>query len=333
MVRRSSNSPQPALTGERLELLARISELYYEDRLTQEQIAAQTGYSRSMVSRFLTEARDQQVVEIKVHHPLERRRDMEDLLQNLLGLKVVQVLARGTLNYIQMLRRLGVLAARFVEDLIFDNATIGVSWGEAISETITALRPRTRTGIHVVQMIGSLGPPNPEIDGPELARRLARTLGGQYSTFPVPLFVDSEMTRQMLMNDTRVQRVVEHFKDVDLALLGVGTVESERSSLLRGNYLAEAQLLGLQQAGAVGDVAVIHFDLQGQVVDIPLARQVMGIDAATLLERPLRVGVAGGQFKSKPILGASRAGFINMLITDEVAASGVLQLLQAEGRA
>lgn len=331
MVRRVSDSSPTPITGERLELLAHIAEMYYQDRLTQEQIAAQTGYSRSMVSRFLTEARDQRVVEIKVHHPLERRRDMEETLQRLLGLKVVQVLTRGTLAYAPMLRRLGSLAARFVEDLIFDNATIGVSWGEAISETISALRPQTHTGIHIVQMIGSLGPPNPEIDGPELARRLARTLGGQYSTFPVPLFVDSETTRLALMNDTRVQRVVAHFKEVDLALLGVGTVDAERSSLLRGNYLSEMQLGELAGAGAVGDVAVIHFDIHGRLTDIPLARQVMGVDPQTLLDRPLRLGVAGGQFKSKPILGASRAGLINMLITDEVAASGVIRLLRSEG--
>ena len=60
---------------------------------------------------------------------------------------------------------------------------------------------------------------------------------------------------------------------------------------------------------------------------------VMGIDPETLRERAIRLGVAGGQYKSKPIVGASRAGFINMLITDEVAATGVIQLLKAEAGA
>lgn len=304
--------------------------MYYEDNLTQEEIAAQSGYSRSMVSRFLTEAREQKVVEIRVNHPLERRRDLEETLQSLLGLKVVQVLARGTLNYAQMLRRLGSLAARFFEDLIFDHAMIGVSWGTAISETINAMRPRPHTGIHVVQMIGSLGPQDPDIDGSEISRRLARALAGQYTTFPVPLFVDSEATRAMLMSDTRVQRVVRRFRDVDIALLGVGTVDAERSSLLRSNYLSEVQLGELQHAGAVGDVATIHFNIRGELVDIPLARQVMGIDPDILVERPVRLGVAGGQFKSRPIIGASRAGFINMLVTDDVAATGVVQYLKAE---
>ncbi|MBL8057139.1 MAG: hypothetical protein JNK29_10600 [Anaerolineales bacterium] len=307
--------------------------MYYEDRLTQEQIAAQTGYSRSMISRLLTEARDQEVVEIRVNHPLERRRDLEETLQSLLGLKLVQVLARGTLAYAQMLRRLGSLAARFVEELIFDHATIGVSWGVAISETINAMRPQSHTGVNVVQMIGSGGPPDPDIDGSELARRLARLLAGHYLTLPVPLFVDSEATRQMLLSDTRVQRVMGHYKKVDLALLGVGTADPERNSLLSSNYLSRPQLDELLAAGAVGDVASIHFDIRGQLVDIPLARQVMGIDPETLRERAIRLGVAGGQYKSKPIVGASRAGFINMLITDEVAATGVIQLLKAEAGA
>jgi DNA-binding transcriptional regulator LsrR (DeoR family) len=285
-----------------------------------------------MISRLLNEARDQNVVEIRVHHPLERRRELEQALESLLGLKVVRVLARGTLSYAQMLRRLGILAARFLEELVYDHITIGVSWGTAVAETINAVRPRSHQGVHVVQMIGSGGPPDPEIDGSELSRRLARDFAGRYSTLPVPLIVDSEATRLALMNDTRVQRVTAQFKEIDLALVGVGTVDPERNSLLRTGYLTEAQLDALRRADAVGDVCVIHFDLQGRPVDVPLARQVMGVDPETLVKLPMKLGVAAGQFKSKPIVGASRAGFINMLVTDEVAASAVVQLVKVEAR-
>lgn len=318
--------------GERLELLARIAGLYYEDQLTQEQIASQTGYSRSMISRLLTEAREQNVVEIRVNHPLERRRDLEQVLQSRLGLKLVQVLARGTLNYEQMIRRLGGLAARLVEELVYDDITIGVSWGSAVAETIGALRPRPQSGVQVVQMIGSLGPPEPEIDGSELSRRLARIFAGRYFTLPVPLFVDSEATRQLLLSDTRVQKALQHFREIDLALMGVGTVEAERSIFLQTSYLNVEQLAELQRAGAEGDVCAIHLDLQGRRVDVPLARQIVGIDAETLQAIPMRLGVAGGQYKIRPVVAASRAGLINMLVTDEVAAGGIVQMLDGAAR-
>jgi len=307
--------------------LARIAGLYYEERLTQEEIAAQTGYSRSMISRLLTEARDQNVVEVRVNHPLERRRELELSLQSELGLKAVRVLARGTASYAQMLRRLGALAARWVEELLHDNITVGVSWGTAIGEVVNAIRPSTYSGVHVVTMIGSLGTLDPEIDGPEQARRLARALSGRYSTLPTPLLVDSATTRNALLNDPKVRRVIGYFQHIQLALVGVGTVDAERASLLRAGYLSEAQLEELQQTGAVGDVCALHFTRHGQLIDTPLTRRIVGIDAQQLRAIPLILGVAGGQFKAQAILGASRAGLINLLVTDEVAANAALESL------
>lgn len=316
------------LNADRLDLLARIAEMYYESNLTQDQIAKITGYSRSMVSRLLTEARRQGVVEIRINHPMQRRRDLEQALQTRLGLDEVWVMVRGTLAHSEMLRRLGVLAARFLEAHLHDYMTLGTSWGTAVYETVNALQQRSFRGIRVVQMIGALGTPNPDIDGPELARRMARALTGQYATLPVPLIVDSEATRQALMQAPHVQRVTQYFHHIDLALVGGGTVEPEYASLLRAGYLTTEQLEDLRAAGAVGDVCAIHITLDGALVDTPLTRCILGIDAATLRKVPIRIGVAGGQAKALPIIAASRSGLINRLVTDEVAATFALRVLE-----
>jgi DNA-binding transcriptional regulator LsrR (DeoR family) len=316
--------------GERLELLARIASLYYEDRLTQEDIAAQTGYSRSMISRFLTEARDLNVVEVRVNHPLGRQRELEQALEAALGLKTVRVLARGTLDYGQMMRRLGTLGARMVEELVQDNTTLGVSWGMAVWELTNALRPQHRTGVHVVQMMGALAASEPETDGPELARRLARIFGGRYTTLPMPLIVDSEAVCRSLREDQRFKRMTMCCRDARLALIGVGTTDPERSSMLRAGYLTETQLQELREAGVVGDVCALHYNLRGELVDTPLTRRMVTVDAATLKAIPTKLAVAGGQYKAATILGACRAGFIDLLVTDDVAANGVLSLLHSE---
>jgi DNA-binding transcriptional regulator LsrR (DeoR family) len=319
------------MENQRLELLARIASLYYEDGLTQSQIAEQTGYSRSAVSRLLSEAREQGVVEIRVHHPLERRPDLEQALLERLPLKTVRVLKRGLLNHAQMLRRLGALAAPLVDDLIGDHATVGISWGTGLAELVNALRPRPLTGIHVVQIIGLIGTSElPEIDNPELTQRLARTLGGRYSILPAPLLVDSEATREALRNDYRVQRVLAHARQMEVALLGIGAVEPQYSTLVRAGYLSVDQAAELARAGAVGDVSAIYFDRSGRIVDVPLTRRIITIAPAALAAIPNKVGIAGGQAKPLPILGAVRAGLVNVLITDDVAAGGVLRELETE---
>jgi deoxyribonucleoside regulator len=315
---------------QRVELLARIAEMYFEQNLTQSQIAQKVGYSRSMISRMISEAREHNIVEIRIHYPLQRLTEMESWLVQALQLKEVRVVQRGALNHAEMLRRLGAMAALLLEEHLRDYLTIGTSWGTAVFETVNAVREHSLEGLRVIQMIGSLGTPNPDIDGPELARRLARLLGGQYATLPLPLIVDSPITRQALMNAPHVQRVTAQFKQIDLALVGVGTVDYEFSSLLRAGYLDYSQLESLREAGAVGDVCAIHFDIQGNLIDTPLTRCIVGIDDSTLRSIPVRIGVAGGQSKALPILAASRAGFINYLVTDEIAARRIQKTIEGE---
>ncbi len=316
------------MDSERLELLTRIASMYFEDGMSQRQIADRTGFSRSNISRMLTEAREQRLVEIRVRHALERRDDLEQELRHRLGLTTVRVLRRDTLDDKQMLRRLGALSAQLLESLIKDGMTIGVPWGETISETIGALRPRLGTGLHVVQMVGLLGTSHANYDGSEIARRLAHSLGASYTIVPAPLFVDSESTRQALLEDHRIDRALVQTRDVNLALLGVGTLDLDKCSMLRANYLTREQVVGLRQAGAVGDVCSIFFDGEGKIVNTPLTRCVVGISAERLRAIPIRLGVAGGRAKAIPILGAARSGLINLLVTDEAAAQGIVEALE-----
>lgn len=97
---------------------------------------------------------------------------------------------------------------------------------------------------------------------------------------------------------------------------------------MRAGYLTTKQLEDLRAAGAVGDVCAIHITLDGALVDTPLTRCILGIDAATLRKVPIRIGVAGGQAKALPIIAASRSGLINRLVTDEVAATFALRVLE-----
>jgi DNA-binding transcriptional regulator LsrR (DeoR family) len=130
------------------------------------------------------------------------------------------------------------------------------------------------------------------------------------------------------MNETQVQRVVEQFRNIDLAIVGVGTIDPEQASLLRAGYLTVSQLEELRDAGAVGDVCAIHFDMEGKLIDTPLTRRIVGIDAETLAAIPTKIGIAGGDPKVSAIIGAARAGFINTLVTDELTATSILSRLK-----
>lgn len=317
--------PQPGMNAPRVELLTQIAGLYFEENMTQDEIARRTGYSRSMISRLLTEAREEGVVEIRVKHPLRRNEDAERQLAELFHLSAVRVLTRGTMDDAIMLRRLGSLAASYLETIVHNEMSIGVSWGTALWETTNAVRPNTYAGIQVVGLIGALGTTDAEIDGPEIARRLARAFGGRYHILPAPLIVDNASTQQILMRDPRIQAALDMAHQVDLALVGIGTTDPAHSSLVRAGYISEQEILEPYHAGIVGDVCAIHLDSEGRIANIPLNDRVIGIRPDDLRKIPVRMGIAGGAAKATAVLAACRSGLINVLITDEVAAQVALQ--------
>lgn len=78
-------------TRQHIEKLIRVSQMYYDEGLNQSQIAGEVGYSRSSVSRMLTEARETGIVQITIGHPLQRLQSLEENLRNKYGLKTVRV--------------------------------------------------------------------------------------------------------------------------------------------------------------------------------------------------------------------------------------------------
>jgi DNA-binding transcriptional regulator LsrR (DeoR family) len=314
------------IDDERVELLAKIASMYYEDELTQNEISASLGYSRSCISRMLTEARREGIVEIQVHHPLERKPALEKMLCDRFDLLEVRVLESNGSPYSQILRRLGALAARVLEEKVTEHTTLGISWGTALYEVAHALRPEHHPGVKVVQMIGASSTSDHQLDGPGLARAFARQFDGRYYTLPAPWLVEDRNLRDALMNDRRLREVLRMTRQIDIAVVGIGTINPSLSALLRAGYLTVDETRSLQAMGVVGDVCGQHFNLEGFLMDIPLAGYVFGIEVETLRSIPLVIGVAGGAAKSAAILGAIRSRLINSLVTDDQAARDVLEM-------
>lgn len=319
------SKPEPK-NLENLEFLARIANLYYEEGYTQQRISEELGYSRSAISRFLTAAREAAVVEIKIHYPMRRNDKLEAELRERFQLEVARVLVQNSMDYTRMLNRLGALGARIVEEHVRENTLLGVSWGTAVFEVANNLRSTHLPDSTVIQLVGALGTPDPQIDGGELVRFFARSLGGRYRILPAPAIVDNHDVREALMNDRPVRETLDIARQMDLAVVGIGTTNPSMSSLVRAQYLTGNEVSAIAEAGAVGDVCAIHFDIDGKVLDIPIARRVVGIRAVDLKKDPLTIAIAGGEIKAPAIHGALRSGLVKALVTDDETARIVLKI-------
>ena len=203
---------------ERIDLLAQVASLYYEDGLTQAEIARQVDASRSTISRLLQEAREAGIVEITIHYPWKTDPKLEKRLEERFQLRKALVLAARGRVYSEVLRGLGVLAARYIDRALTQDSTLGISWGTAVHSTAQALRPKRRLPITVVQMIGAVGIGDPLIDGPDLARLMADIYRGEYRYLHAPLVVENGQVRQGLLQEPRIQETLSLARKVDIAL-------------------------------------------------------------------------------------------------------------------
>ena len=67
-------------------LMAEAATLYYERKLTQQEVADLMGLSRQTVSKLLGEALAENIVQIKVHDPLAQCKELEAAICHRFGI-------------------------------------------------------------------------------------------------------------------------------------------------------------------------------------------------------------------------------------------------------
>jgi deoxyribonucleoside regulator len=315
-----------SISEEKYALLVKVASLYYEQDLTQAEIARRLNISRPQVSRLLAEGRQEGVVEIIIHHPIDKSAAIKQDLLERFDLKEVQLLVSGNLGYAQLTERLGVIAARHLEECLQDGMILGISWNTGVYQVVNALYAARQKKVTVVQLTGTVGSINPLLDGPDLTRWLAQTLGGQYKYLPAPLLVESPDTREALWQDRSIREPMALMENMDMALIGIGGLSPALSSLLLANYITEAELREIIRQGGVGDICSFHYDLHGRVLPLELHERLIGVSLETLKKTPYVIGVGGGIDKAPAVLGALRLGLLDCLVTDEIAARAVLKM-------
>lgn len=313
------------------ELLAEVASLYYEEELTQNEIAARLGLSRVKVYRLLKQSRDEQVVTIVIDWPIKRAVQLERELCTAFGLDEAMVLQTITTDQSAGLHQLGQLAARYLEQSLQDGATLTVCLGRSTYETINAIRPGFRAQVRVAPALGSMPFAMRELDSGALARRLAQKLGGESIDLSAPAMADSAASAAVLRSQRDIARALSAAAEADVALLGIGNLDPAQSGFVKGGFLTPEDLAGLTATGAVGDIAGRIITVDGELHANAFDDRIIGVSFAQLHHIPKTLAVAAGVEKTDAIRGALHAGIVNILCTDDRTASAVLAMERQNG--
>ncbi len=309
---------------EREELLMRAVELYYQQNLSQNEVAKIIEVSRPMVSRLLIEARNTGIVEIKIHNKIKKNGDLSYQLRNAFNLKDAIVVA-GNYNYEEATKKCGIVAAEFLHSILENNMTIGITWGSMINALCDSLKPREYYNVRVLQMVGCLGSGHPDIDGIEIAHRISKKINGTYSNIVAPAYVDNPHIQEYLLTQPQIAATIKNASNADIILTGIGSIFNSRSTLEVSGFLKESSRKDLIKKGCVGHLAARFFDKDGTEMymenHFPIA-----IPLSILSKAKWSIGICAGTSRAKSAIAAIKSGYINTLIADEAIANEMLEI-------
>lgn len=290
-------------------LMAEAAILYYEKKLTQQQIAKELDLSRQTVSKLLSDAIEEKIVEIKIHDPIKERLDLGENICAKYGIS--KCIVCGVSSRQENLRRMMTVraAAEFLVPLLKEgNQKIALSWGRTIQALIEEMPDISTQGNIVFPLFGATEHEHSFFSSNELARSMADKISAcvKYAWFPylLPNKEECDLIKGLSCYKTMEQL----WKQADLSIVGIGDAEVYRLFVQTFGH-------GAIDPKIVGDIATHFFDSSGILVQ-PYENTLCA-DAI----KGTTVAVACGDDKVKAMIGALKTGLIDVLITDEYTAS------------
>ncbi len=298
-----------------------VSWMYYEDGLTQEEIASQLKISRVSVHRVLRAALQEGIVKIQILRPRPLQLELSLKLKEHFGLRNAIIVPKSD----NPMEAVGRAAAEYLEEAINKYKRVGVGWSSTMSH-ITPYLPRYSTPVdcRVNELAGNmLHQQNPYSISPYLVQSFGVTL----EALPVPAIVQSEVVRKTLLDEAAIKSALENARQVDIAFVGLGESASTNTMIQTG-YLTLDEMNEITKRGGVGEILLRFFDAQGRHIDSPLDTRVIALDWESIKRIPRVVLIAVRVKKIEAIIGALNSKIIHCLITDTETAQEVLQTLK-----
>jgi len=308
------------------EQLLRVAWYYYVDQLTQDEIAKRLSVSRPSAGRLLERCRQSGIVSFTIGSDHFDAFKVGRKLRETFGLRealVPPALDDAEQDQSDINHRLARGGAQYLQNHLKPGEMLAMGWGETVQATVDLVAVDLMTRVSTVTLTGGV---NAYVSTLRRVRGAAAE-GCTDAVIPTPIVVSSPTLAEALRQEAGVREVMELSHRSDHALVGIGAVTGQ-ATLAQLGYVNDAELAGIAEAGAVGDILGIFYDEDGRVVDLPIHERRIGIGIDELRAIPNVVGVAGGMKKLAAIRGALRGGYLDVLVTNEEVARA---LLEAEG--
>jgi len=300
----------------------RAARMYYYQNMKTKLIAKEMNVSRSTVSRMLSFAKNEGLVNIQIVDPTEEPQRMEKRILERFKLERAHVVpAPEIAGESEWLQRAAQYAAKYLNSLFESGMVLGIAWGTTLSAISTHLLKKTTHNAQIVQLNGAGNTQSMGIEyASEIIMRFAENYRARAHLFPVPTFFDYAETKQALWKERSIRRILDLHKRTDLLVYSIGAVNAGiPSHVYSGGYLEEQDYVELDRLNVAGDIATVFFREDGRFSGIPMNDRASGPNLE-LFKQKYGVCVVSGLAKVRGLYAALKGGLMKELIVDEPTA-------------
>lgn len=308
--------------------LVQVAHLYYDENLSQQEIAARLSVSRSLIAQYLQRAREAGIVRIQIVEPDSVCVDLAAELKKETGIRHLSVIPSPRGSPALALRAVAEAAAADLGGRLRDGDTLGLAWGRTTSMMVGLLAPPHAGRIKVIPLMGESDHAGLYSQMNQLVMRAAERLRATPQFLSLPVLVSSPELRAALVKEAGIRTVIESWNRVNLACVGIGVVPPVAGMIV---YVGEEHLPRLAAAGAVGDLCGIYYDRNGTILKSGLEDRMIGISVRQMRGIGCLAAVACGEDKATAVLGALRTGLLSALFIDQDMAERILAEIRSSG--
>ena len=299
---------------------ANVARRYYVDGATKSEIADELNLSRFKVARILNKAREAGVVKIEIDYRGDLDLNRSVALGVAYGLHHCLVVDCPERDHARLRSQLGAAAAGLLQEIVGPDDVLGVVW----SRSVMAMRGSLRrlAPCSVVQLTGSLTPPDSEDSAVELVRDIARSANGPAFYFYAPMIVSDPATSKALRTQPEIARALSRVPELTKAVVGVGAWRPGESTV--ADAMSERERREMHELGVRAEVGGIQLDVNGNPVRTGLTDRLIGVTAEQLMAVPEVLGIAYGASKADAVQAALRGKLVTSLVTHSEMATALL---------
>lgn len=296
--------------------LAHAALLYYGEGLTQSEVAKRMGVSRATIVGYLRQAREAQIVDIRIEGEAFAHTNLARALRERFGLREVYLspVFQDDSPTVST-RRVASVAANALSFLLTPGDRLGVAWGETIQQVAFDFPNTPVKDMRVYQMVGAMRS-NHLFSAESCSIEIARRIGADCRTLHVPAIVSSVALAQALKEEPPIRAQLKELNSLTTCIFSVGHLENDQSHVVDAGIIGASELKAIRAKGAAGVICGQFIDENGSTLDVPSRDRILGCSPDAIRAIPLRMMVATSPAKRTACLAALKGGLCSHLVVD-----------------